>query len=298
MKFVRIVILNYNNSQYTLDLIENLRTQTYLNFEIIIVDNNSRASEIKILEDQISDHIGCIYSKINLGYAGGNNLGLRYENQKNPDLFFVLNNDVIIKDNDLLLKMVKTFDEHRLKPIYAVSPLIDTISSNIPLEKQIQVRKVLSTFQMYIICCSIFKLFTKKLFAKYIYKNSMPFIDRYLDCESINGAAFMIENEFLKSNNYLDEGTFLFFEEIILGRQIKDLGGICILNGYTSLEHFQGVSTKSNLNKYNFKMENYKIESELYYFKKYCRLGSFYSLLYVFFKKTEMILKLIIYKFI
>jgi len=295
MKFIRIVLLNYNSSQYTLDLIENLHTQSYKNYEIVVVDNASKASERQLLEDHLPKSILCIYADKNLGYSGGNNLGMRLQTATEPDYFFVLNNDVILKDDSLLAQLVHSFDLNYSKKIIAVSPLIDTLSSQLPVAKQIQVRRVLPTFQLFFVCCTIFKLFTKKSFGKYIYKQEMPYVDKFLPCDSINGAAFMIDADFMKRNNYLDEGTFLFFEEIILGRQILDAGGTCLLNGNVSLVHLQGMSTKSTKQQLNVRMEQYKRESELYYFQKYCGLNSFNSMLYIFFKKVEVLLKQIIY---
>jgi len=295
MKFIRIVILNYNSSQYTLDIIQNLCTQSYKNYEIVVVDNASKELERQLLKDNLPKSILCIYADKNSGYSSGNNLGMRLKTAAEPDYFFVLNNDVIIEDDALLEKLVASFNWASFKKIIAISPLVNTISTKLPLEKQIQVRRVLPTFQLFFVCCTIFKLFTKKSFAQYVYKHEMPYINNYLACDSINGAAFIIEADFMKKNNYLDEGTFLFFEEVILGRQILDAGGTCLLNGTTSLKHLQGMSTRSTAQQLNVRMEKYKRESELYYFQKYCGLNAFNSMLYIFFKKIEVLLKQIIY---
>jgi GT2 family glycosyltransferase len=293
MDFVRIVILNYNSSQYTLNIINYLKSQTFQNFEIVVVDNASNKNESEILKLLLPKSIECIYSKINLGYSGGNNLGMRIKTNNEPDFYFILNNDIIIDDNKLLKELLESFKFNNR--IIAVSPLVDTISTKIPLDKQIQVRRILPLPIFFFVCCTIFKLFTKKAFEKYIYFNDMPYLNKYLLCDSINGAAFLIDAKFMKQNNYLDEGTFLFFEEIILGRQILDAGGTCLLNGKTSLKHLQGVSSKSTPKKINIIMEKYKRESELYYFKKYCGLNKFNSFLFIKFKKIELLLKKIIY---
>lgn len=293
-KFIRIVILNYNSSQYTINAIKDLETQSFQNFEIVVVDNASNQIERQLLNSYLPKNIVCIYSDENLGYSKGNNLGMRIETINEPDYFFVLNNDVIIEDKQLLEELLSSFNWKNNK-IIAVSPLIDSISTNLPLEKQIQVRRVLPLSQLYFVCCTIFKWFTKKAYDKYVYLEEMPFINKYLLCDSINGAAFMIEADFIKQNSYLDDGTFLYFEEIILGRQIINAGGTCLLNGKVSLKHLQGVSSKSKPNKLNLVMEKYKRESELYYFKKYCGLNNVSTILYIFFKKIEIILKQIIY---
>lgn len=295
MKFIRIVLLNYNSSKYTIDVIKNLDKQSYKNYEVVVVDNASKKSERQLLKDNLPKSILCIYADKNKGYSSGNNLGMRIKTAAEPDYYFVLNNDVIIEDDTLLDKLVASFNMVSAKKIIAISPLVNTLSTKLPLEKQIQVRRVLPSFQLFFVCCTIFKLFTKNSFAQYVYKQEMPYTNNYLACDSINGAAFIVEADFMKSNNYLDEGTFLFFEEVILGRQILDAGGTCLLNGKTSLKHLQGMSTKSTAQKLNVQMEKYKRQSELYYFQKYCGLNAFSSMLYIFFKKIEVLLKQIIY---
>lgn len=295
MKFIRIVILNYNSSQYTLDVVERLKNQTYQHHEIVVVDNASKESEKQLLISNLPKNILCIYADQNKGYSCGNNLGMRIKTNIEPDYFFVLNNDVIIEDEALLEKLLDSFNWVGSKKVLATSPLVNTTSTKLPLEKQIQVRRVLPTFQLFFVCCTMFKLFTKKWFAQYVYQHEMPYTNNYLPCDSINGAAFLIDADFMKRNNYLDEGTFLFFEEVILGRQILDAGGTCLLNGKTSLQHLQGMSTKSSSQMLNVKMEQYKRESELYYFQKYCGLNTFNSRLYILFKKIEVLLKQIIY---
>ena len=292
-KFIRIVILNYNSSQYTINTIKDLKTQSFQNFEIVVVDNASIPVERELLILSLPKSIVCIYSDRNLGYARGNNLGMKIKTNHEPDYYFILNNDVIIVDKQLLEILLSSFTLNN--KIIAVSPLIDSMASNLPIEKQIQVRRVLPLPNLFFVCCTIFKLFTKNSFNQYVYLKEMPFINKYLLCDSINGAAFMIEADFIKQNNYLDEGTFLFFEEIILGKQIMNAGGTCMLNGKVALKHLQGISTKSKPNRLNLVMEKYKRESELYYFKKYCGLNNFNSILYVFFKKIEILLKQITY---
>ena len=295
MKFIRVVILNYNNSKYTIELTENLKKQEYTHYEIIVVDNGSKASEVNLLKLKLHNTIHCIYSDVNLGYAAGNNLGMRYVSETTPDYYFVLNNDVIINDNELLRKLLLTFNCKLERKILAVCPLIDTVATNIPLNQQMQVRRVLPTIKLFFVCCTVFKLFTRSWFNSYIYKDKMPYLSRYTESDTINGAAFMIDASFMKNNNFLDEGTFLFFEEIILGKQIIDAGGTCVLNGYTSMVHLQGMSTKSSFRKLNTKMERYKLNSELYYFKKYAEVNQLFLFCYFIFKKLEVGLKKIIY---
>ena len=89
----------------------------------------------------------------------------------------------------------------------------------------------------------------------------MPYKGEIFEVETINGAAFLIQADFLKKIGYFDENTFLYAEELILGHTIKENNFKCALNATTCLLHFQGVSS------YNINKDMYQKESTKYYFK-------------------------------
>ncbi len=289
--FVRIVILNYNESDFTISLIEQLSHQSFKNFDIIVVDNNSVDLQKQKLRDGINKEV-IIFSKSNLGYAAGNNLGLKYNDGKKVDYYLVLNNDLIIEDDNFILTLLDGMILKKDTGVVASSPLIDTISTNIPIENQIQVRKLLPKFQTFLINIPIFKFITNRwLKREFLYMDDMPFLNKHLICDSINGAAFIIDASFIKVNNYLDEGTFLYYEELILGKQIQLVKKTCLLNGNTYVKHLQGVSSKSNTQNINIKMERFKYKSSLYYLNKYENLGWVGSKLYILLSEFVIFLK-------
>lgn len=293
--FIRIVILNYNESDHTINLINQLRNQTFKNWELVVVDNFSKNNQVQFLKKNLPQDIIAVFSDKNLGYAGGNNLGFRYRGKNEIDYFLVLNNDLIIEDNKLIEKMLKGIFKFKTVNVVASSPLIDTFSTGIELRNQIQTRKILSKWETFLINIPIFKFYTNfKLHNAYLYRNELPYIGKEMLCDTINGAAFLIEKEFIVSNNYLDEGTFLYYEEIILGKQIKDAGKTCLLNGKTVIKHLQGISTKSSTNIINVKMERIKYQSALYYLQKYENLGKISSKIFIALSETVIFLKKVI----
>ncbi|WP_418263904.1 glycosyltransferase family 2 protein [Flavobacterium faecale] len=295
--FIRIVILNYNESKYTISLIDQLRNQTFLNWEIVVVDNCSREDQVVLLKENLPSDVFAIFSEENLGYAKGNNLGLKYSGINEIDYFLVLNNDLIIEDEKFIEELIKGMIAYERDNVVASSPIVNTVSTKIPLEDQIQVRRVLSLRSTFLINIPLFKLFTKNIESKFLYKKNMPFLNKYMKCDSINGAAFIIESEFIKSNNYLDDGTFLYYEEIILGKQIKNAGNTCLLNGFTFVDHLQGISTKSSTNNISVKMERLKYKSSLYYLKKYENMNTISCFLYSFLSEITIFIKVLINKF-
>jgi GT2 family glycosyltransferase len=77
---VSLIIVTYNNEKDIQQCLESLSQQTYQHYEIIIVDNASRDSTLKIIEEftKINNKITTIRLDSNVGFAKGNNIGLQY----------------------------------------------------------------------------------------------------------------------------------------------------------------------------------------------------------------------------
>jgi len=72
---VSIITVNYNQSAVTFELLESLRKISYPNIEILVVDNASPNDDADSIKQKYPEII-LIKSKINLCFAGGNNLGI------------------------------------------------------------------------------------------------------------------------------------------------------------------------------------------------------------------------------
>ena len=92
---IAIVILNWNGWQDTVECLASLKKLTYPNWNAIVVDNNSSdGSRQKII--QSFPDITFIQNDNNLGFAEGNNVGIREALRSNANYIFVLNNDTIL----------------------------------------------------------------------------------------------------------------------------------------------------------------------------------------------------------
>ncbi len=75
-----IVTINYNGSESTIKLLKSLQNQADQDFQIIVVDNASEEADFNNLQTHIwklNFHISTIRNKENLGFSGGNNVGIR-----------------------------------------------------------------------------------------------------------------------------------------------------------------------------------------------------------------------------
>jgi len=91
---VWVVVLNWNGLADTLACLHSLRALRYTNRRIVVVDNGSTDGSVVALRALASDRsIDLVESDTNLGYAGGNNLGIGYALDRGADFILVLNND-------------------------------------------------------------------------------------------------------------------------------------------------------------------------------------------------------------
>lgn len=123
MKKVAIVILNFNGEKDTIQCLESIEKLQFTNYnvQIIIVDNGSTEKfKIENRKLKIGD-LKILRNEENLGFAGGNDVGIKYGLEHGADYILLLNNDTIV-DKNLLEELVKTADSET--EIGIVSPKI------------------------------------------------------------------------------------------------------------------------------------------------------------------------------
>lgn len=105
---VAIVLLNYNGHDDTIRCIDSLKKLDYSNYDIIVVDNGSTDGSEKYLRTIEGTHLQ--QTGRNLGYAGGNNIGIKYALKLSPNYILVLNNDTVV-ERSLLVDLVHSAGE-------------------------------------------------------------------------------------------------------------------------------------------------------------------------------------------
>ena len=105
---VALVILNYNSSGDCRKCIADLKLQTGVEMEIIVVDNCSRDDDRLVVETLCEDS-GCTFiaNPENCVYNAGNNIGLRYAAEKGFEYAMICNPDMQFPQRDYLEKMAK-----------------------------------------------------------------------------------------------------------------------------------------------------------------------------------------------
>lgn len=95
-----IVVLNFNGWQETIPCIESILDQTYKKFHILLIDNGSKDDSIKKLKHfEKNDRITFHKEPVNLGFAGGVNVGIRKAIAEGYTYTVLLNNDATLTNN-------------------------------------------------------------------------------------------------------------------------------------------------------------------------------------------------------
>ncbi len=92
---VGIVIINYKGKADTLECLESLRWLSYPNYFTVLVDNASNDDCPEAVREKFPEVV-VIESRENLGFTGGNNLGIRSAVEKEAEFIFLLNNDTTV----------------------------------------------------------------------------------------------------------------------------------------------------------------------------------------------------------
>jgi GT2 family glycosyltransferase len=102
MPRVLIIVLCYNGAELTLACLEALRRQEYGRADVLVVDNASRDGTPALVRSRFPE-VALIETGANLGFAAGNNVGLRYALEHGYDYALLLNNDTEVAPDFLSL---------------------------------------------------------------------------------------------------------------------------------------------------------------------------------------------------
>jgi GT2 family glycosyltransferase len=114
------IVLNYNNFSDTVETLRSVQELDYDNNHLLLVENSTK-KEIPLRIHRLFPALEIIENERNLGYAGGNNAGIRAALQRGAEYIFVINNDLALQP-DVLEKLVFAMQSDRTAA--ACQPLV------------------------------------------------------------------------------------------------------------------------------------------------------------------------------
>lgn len=106
LPLVFIIVLNWNGKEDTLECLGSLQKLDYPHFKILVVDNGSTDGSEEAIKASFPS-VCFIQTGRNLGYAGGNNVGIKHALSHGADYVWLLNNDTTV-DPKALSALVET----------------------------------------------------------------------------------------------------------------------------------------------------------------------------------------------
>lgn len=199
-----IIILNYNSSGQTIECVQSVKNITYPDYEIIVVDNNSKDDSVNLIKASYPD-ITLLKSIDNLGYASGNNLGMKYALDKGFEYICILNNDAAV-DKEFLQPVINVLINHKEAAAagpsicyYGQDDVIQAMGGNI-------------------------NLFTGLSSLKFKDKKHSEIKESLYSVDYLGGACFVVKADILKKYGLIPENYFLFYEETEFFLNIKNHG--------------------------------------------------------------------------
>jgi hypothetical protein len=190
---ISFITITYNGFNDTCDLIDSLKARIKsVSYEIIVVDNASIQNEADMLKVRYADVI-TIRSNSNLGFSGGNNLGIKVAS---GDYIFIINNDTFIEDDGMMALVKRLESSPRAGGVspkirYAAPPRLIQFAGFTPL----------SAVTMRNSCPGNGELDN----GEYDIPHPTPYL---------HGAAMMVKREVIERVGLMPEIYFLYYEEM------------------------------------------------------------------------------------
>lgn len=285
---IGIVILNYNNSEDTINCIQSILRYNTSSVKIVVVDNASPRPDavekiILYFEENFKkdfslaeDLAGTTLPKYtfvkslkNGGYAQGNNIGLDllYKDDE-IDYIMILNNDILFIE-DIIPEMIKCYEQ--IPDAGIVSPLLlkkdcQSIDYNCA-RKRYDVYERIKQFWLWMlhIKCKVKK--NRRIFLAH----PQLLDEKIVPIDLPSGSCMLTKKDFFCSIGGFDPNTFLYFEEDILFAKTSRKGKVNYILPQIKCVHLGAQSIGAEKRSVFQIEQSYK--SELYYVMSYSDLN-------------------------
>lgn len=270
-KKIAIIIVTYNARQYLPDCLSSLEKIDYPKdlYRVIVVDNHSTDSTVEFVKKGFP-WAYLIENKENIGFAGGNNIGIRYAIQNDFDYVYLLNQDTAVEP-DFLSKAYEAIENNQQ---------IGAVQSRLMFfEKNNIVNSIGNRIH-----------FLGFGYAggngRHISQYSFPSSD--IEITYPSGAACLIRLSVLKEIGLFHDTFFMYHEDLDLGWRMRLAGYLCALVPKSVVYHKYEFSRSvkkyyyMERNRYLVLTQNYKLGT-LFFISPALILFDLAMLLYSFF---------------
>ncbi len=108
---IGVVTVTFNSASVLHGFMDSLLGQSHTDFVLYVIDNHSSDETLTLLSEYTDPRLVLIPSKINVGVAEGNNIGIRAALKDGCDSVLLINNDTVF-DRNLLADLISGFEHH------------------------------------------------------------------------------------------------------------------------------------------------------------------------------------------
>jgi len=277
---IGIVILNYETWDVTLQCMESImEAENEEMIRIYLVDNASTRKKPKEIDRFIEQHsVTYIETAENRGYAAGNNLGICQALKDQCTYVLITNNDIRFRSAAI----------HRMKQLLESSDRIGIVGPQVVGLDGIHQPSVAmyrtgmrEIFHFY----TGFRCFHRKAMREY--QGMDQDAGGQYPVYHVSGCCFLMNRKAAETLYPLDENTFLYDEELIIGIRMEQAGLQTWYCGTAVVEHHHGYTTQKN----SAFMQKCIRESEQYYCREYLKTGVLQRCLLYCYRKTLQVLR-------
>lgn len=223
---VAIVLVNWNGRRDTLECLRSLQRLDYPDFRTIVVDNASTDDTVDAVCSEFGD-VEVIEAESNLGFAGGNNLGIARALETGADCIWLLNNDTTVEERSL-------------------SALVEVLESD--AHAGIAGSKLYFYDQPNVIWFAGGTISPIWGFTRHIGENEIDTgqYDQVHDIDYATGASLLIRAETVRDIGPMDEDYFLYWEETDWCERARAAGWRVLFAPASRVWHKVGASIPSD----------------------------------------------------
>lgn len=257
---VSIIIVAWNCRQLLSECLRSLRDQlTVNNSEIIVVDNASSDGTADAVRREFPS-VKVIESSQNIGFAGGNNVGLEVSKGK---LVFLINPDVVV-GAECISGMLEYMEQQ---------PDVGMLGPKIVGADGVVQRSCMRTPTLWNQLCRTLALDNlgahSRIFGGYLMKDFEN--NEVRDVDIINGCFWAVRRSALDDVGKLDEGFWMYGEDLDWCQRFRMAGWRIVFYPRVQSVHHGGGSSK-NCPLFCY-LEMHR--ADLHYWRKYHRVASY-----------------------
>lgn len=302
---IGIIIVSYHNEEGTVRYILQELPKLTDNFRVIVVAVDADTTQAQYIADKCGlsqadgnilpdNALGWVTSSTdNLGYAKGNNLGVKTLQQTglNFDYYLFSNDDISLVNSNILSRLAQCIESD--EKCGGAGPRVVSLDGidQSPHRKYIspirligwrllpflRKKKVASTdTNADETVKEIAQYKSRSLDVSRVLATSAPVPPERGECYWVSGAFMMVKSELFNQVGGFDSRTFLYYEEVILSERFRHAGMKFRYEPSACVIHYEGGSTDVKSRTRN----DIEMQSRLLYFREYMHVNPFILWLY------------------